>query len=183
MRGTFPAKLGDSGLEKSPESISNLLLHPRTNAISPLQNSEVPFHVIRYPPTVTCHVMKLAWNGTEPPSVSHSVFLQRPILSSGRVCHTCAAFSNLGGNLARKTGQIIRRGSSTWLVRIYVGRYPEPRKRIYIGQSIQAGSRVAEAQLRRLFRARSVRRCGSGEREKNKRTGTVSISRHLSIRI
>ena len=30
--------------------------------------------------------------------------------------------------MARKTGQIIRRGSSTWLVRIYVGRDPETRR-------------------------------------------------------
>ena len=30
--------------------------------------------------------------------------------------------------MARKTGQIIRRGSSTWLVRIYVGRTPETRR-------------------------------------------------------
>ena len=31
--------------------------------------------------------------------------------------------------MVRKIGQIIRRGSSTWLVRIYVGRDPETRRR------------------------------------------------------
>ena len=37
----------------------------------------------------------------------------KPALSSGRVCHISAAFIVLGGILGRKTGQIIRRGSST----------------------------------------------------------------------
>ena len=36
--------------------------------------------------------------------------------------------------MARKTGQIIRRGSNTWLVRIYVSRDPETRRRKYIGK-------------------------------------------------
>jgi hypothetical protein len=31
--------------------------------------------------------------------------------------------------MARKTGQIIRRGAQMWMVRIYVGRDPETRKR------------------------------------------------------
>jgi hypothetical protein len=38
--------------------------------------------------------------------------------------------------MVRKIGQIIRRGSSTWLVRIYVGRDPETRRRKYIGKFI-----------------------------------------------
>jgi hypothetical protein len=41
--------------------------------------------------------------------------------------------------MARKTGQIIRRGPNTWLVRIYVGRDSETRRRIYIGKTIQGG--------------------------------------------
>jgi hypothetical protein len=41
--------------------------------------------------------------------------------------------------MARKTGQIIRRGPTTWLVRIYVGRDSETRRRIYLGKSIQGG--------------------------------------------
>jgi hypothetical protein len=41
--------------------------------------------------------------------------------------------------MARKTGQIIRRGPSAWLVRIYAGRDPETRKRKYIGKSIHGG--------------------------------------------
>ena len=41
--------------------------------------------------------------------------------------------------MARKTGQIIRRRPSEWLVRISVGRDPETRKRNYIGKSVQGG--------------------------------------------
>lgn len=52
--------------------------------------------------------------------------------------------------MARKTGQIIRRGSSTWLVRIYVGRDPETRRRKYIGKFIHGGLRSAQAHLRPL---------------------------------
>lgn len=46
--------------------------------------------------------------------------------------------------MARKIGQIIRRGSSTWLARIYVGRNPETRKRRYIGKFIHGGLRSAQ---------------------------------------
>ena len=37
--------------------------------------------------------------------------------------------------MIRKIGQIIRRGPSTWLVRIYVGRDPEMLRRKYIGSA------------------------------------------------
>lgn len=35
--------------------------------------------------------------------------------------------------MARKTGQIVRRGTSAWLVRIYVGCDPKTRRRRYVG--------------------------------------------------
>ena len=50
-----------------------------------------------------------------------------------------------------KVGQIIRRGSSTWLVRIYVGRDPETRRRKYVGKFIYGGLRSAQAQLNRML--------------------------------
>jgi hypothetical protein len=81
-----------------------------------------------------------------------------PVLSSGNVCHTCAAFSVLGGIMARKTGQIIRRGSRTWLVRIYVGRTPETRRRRYIGKFIHGGLRSAQAHLNRMLAERDLGR-------------------------
>ena len=60
--------------------------------------------------------------------------------------------------MARKTGQIIRRGSSTWLVRIYVGRDPETRRRKYIGKSIHGGLRSAQAHLNRMLAERDLGR-------------------------
>lgn len=43
--------------------------------------------------------------------------------------------------MARKTSQIIRRGPQMWMVRIYLGRDPETRKRKYVGESIHGGLR------------------------------------------
>ena len=60
--------------------------------------------------------------------------------------------------MARKTGQIIRRGSSTWLVRIYVGRDPDTRKRVYIAKSIHGGLRDAQAHLNRMLAERDLGR-------------------------
>ena len=60
--------------------------------------------------------------------------------------------------MARKTGQIIRRGSSVWLVRIYVGRDPDTRKRTYIAKSIHGGLRDAQAHLNRMLAERDLGR-------------------------
>ena len=58
--------------------------------------------------------------------------------------------------MARKTGQIIRRGASTWLVRIYVGRDPETRRRRYVGKLIHGGLRSAQAHLNRMLAERDL---------------------------
>jgi hypothetical protein len=60
--------------------------------------------------------------------------------------------------MARKTGQIIRRGPQMRMVRIYVGRDPETRKRRYIGKSIHGGLRAAQAHLNRMFAERDLGR-------------------------
>lgn len=60
--------------------------------------------------------------------------------------------------MVRKIGQIIRRGSSTWLVRIYVGRDPETRRRRYIGKFIHGGLRSAQAHLNRMLAERDLGR-------------------------
>jgi integrase len=60
--------------------------------------------------------------------------------------------------MVRKVGQIIRRGSSTWLVRIYVGRDPETRRRKYVGKFIHGGLRSAQAQLNRMLAERDLGR-------------------------
>jgi hypothetical protein len=60
--------------------------------------------------------------------------------------------------MAHKTGQIIRRGPQVWMVRIYVGRDPETRKRTYIGKSILGGLRVAQAHLNHMLAERDLGR-------------------------
>jgi hypothetical protein len=49
--------------------------------------------------------------------------------------------------MARKTGQIIGRTPRTWVVRVYVGRDAETRKRKYLNKTIHGGLRVARAGL------------------------------------
>ena len=39
--------------------------------------------------------------------------------------------------MARKKGQIIRRGTNTWLVRVYLGRDPQSGTRKYHNQTVQ----------------------------------------------
>jgi integrase len=60
--------------------------------------------------------------------------------------------------MIRKIGQIIRRGSSTWLVRIYVGRDPESGRRMYRGKFIHGGLRSAQVHLNRMLAERDLGR-------------------------
>jgi hypothetical protein len=59
--------------------------------------------------------------------------------------------------MARKVGQIIRRGTRTWLVRVYSGRDFETKKRKYLNQTIHGGLRNAQAHLNKMLRERD---CG-----------------------
>src|SRR5580704_13490921 len=56
--------------------------------------------------------------------------------------------------MARKVGQIVRRGSSTWLVRVYCGRDVETKKRQYLNQTIHGGLRGAHAHLNKMLSER-----------------------------
>jgi len=60
--------------------------------------------------------------------------------------------------MVRKMGQIIRRGPKTWLVRIYVGRDRETRRRKYVGKFIHGGPRSAQAHLNRMLSERDLGR-------------------------
>jgi len=60
--------------------------------------------------------------------------------------------------MARKTGQIVRRVPTTWLVRIYVGRDSETRRRRYVGKFIHGGLRSAQAHLDRMLAERNLGR-------------------------
>jgi hypothetical protein len=53
--------------------------------------------------------------------------------------------------MARKVGQIVRRGSSTWLVRVYTGRDSETKRRTYLNQTIHGGLRDAQAPLNKML--------------------------------
>jgi hypothetical protein len=53
--------------------------------------------------------------------------------------------------MARKVGQIVRRGASTWLVRLYNGRDPETKKRKYLNQTVYGGLRDAPAHLNKML--------------------------------
>ena len=53
--------------------------------------------------------------------------------------------------MARKVGQIVRRGARTWLVRVYNGRDPETTKRKYLNQTVYDGLRDAQAHLNKML--------------------------------
>lgn len=60
--------------------------------------------------------------------------------------------------MVRKIGQIIRRGSSTWLLCIYVGPNPATRKCRYVGKLIHGGLRLAQAHLNGMLAERDLGR-------------------------
>lgn len=53
--------------------------------------------------------------------------------------------------MARKVGQIIRRGARAWLVRVYNGRDSETKKRKYLNQTVYCGLRDAQAHLNKML--------------------------------
>jgi hypothetical protein len=77
--------------------------------------------------------------------------------------------------MARKTGQIIRRGAATWLVRIYVGRDQETGKRGYIGKAIHGGLRAAQAHLNKMLAERDL-----GRNIRSSRQTLWAVSRSLA---
>ncbi len=95
-----------------------------------------------------------------PPSVSP--FLIHPVATDPnqwpRVPRVSRFFRLRKPLAPRKTGQISRRGSSAWLVRVYVGRDPETRKRKYIGKFIHDGLHDAQARLNRMLAERDLGR-------------------------
>jgi hypothetical protein len=62
--------------------------------------------------------------------------------------------------MSRKVGQIIARDERRWLVRVYLGRDREMRKRTYHHRTIYGSLRYAQAYLtKRLHETRPVARC------------------------
>jgi len=60
--------------------------------------------------------------------------------------------------MSRKVGQIIARGERRWLVRVYLGRDRETRKRIYHNRTIYGSLRHAQAYLTRRLHERDLSR-------------------------
>jgi hypothetical protein len=60
--------------------------------------------------------------------------------------------------LARKTGQIVRRGPRRWLVRIFLGRDRETRRRLYLSRTVHGPVRQAQTYLNKVLRERDLGR-------------------------
>jgi integrase len=67
--------------------------------------------------------------------------------------------------MARKVGQIVRRGTRTWLVRVYNGRDPETAKRKYLNQTIHGGLRDAQVHLNKMLSERDRGRNLDGSKQ------------------
>ena len=61
-------------------------------------------------------------------------------------------------SMARKVGQIIARGDRRWLIRVYLGRDHETKKRKYHNRTIHGPMREAQAYLTRKLRERDLGR-------------------------
>jgi integrase len=60
--------------------------------------------------------------------------------------------------LARKTGQIVGRGRQRWLVRIFLGRDRETRRRCYLSRTVHGPVRQAQTYLNKVLRERDLGR-------------------------
>lgn len=60
--------------------------------------------------------------------------------------------------MARKAGQLISRGTRTWLVRIPLGRDPESGTRKYHNMTVHGGLRKAQSYLNRKLQERDIGR-------------------------
>jgi len=60
--------------------------------------------------------------------------------------------------LARKTGQIVGRGPRRWLVRVFLGRDRESRRRRYLSRTVHGPVRQAQSYLDKVLRDRDLGR-------------------------
>jgi integrase len=63
-----------------------------------------------------------------------------------------------GISLARKTGQIVGRGRHRWLVRVFLGRDRETRRRRYLSRTVHGPVRQAQTYLNKVLRERDLGR-------------------------
>jgi hypothetical protein len=74
------------------------------------------------------------------------------------VCDLCARFRAGGVFIARKAGQLISRGSRTWIIRISLGRDPETGTRKYHNKTIRGSFREAQTYLSGKLQEREIGR-------------------------
>jgi hypothetical protein len=60
--------------------------------------------------------------------------------------------------LVRKTGQIVGRGRRRWLVRVFLGRDHETRRRRYLSRTVHGPVRQAQSYLNKVLRERDLGR-------------------------
>jgi hypothetical protein len=73
--------------------------------------------------------------------------------------------------MSRKTGQIIARGDSRWLVRVYLGRDRETGKRAYNNRTIYGSLRHAQA-----YDVRNSLRCRDYNRDASQRMHRAQVA-------
>ena len=66
--------------------------------------------------------------------------------------------------MARKVGQIVARGDRRWLIRVYLGRDHETKKRNYHNRTVRGSIREAQAYLTKKLRERDLGRDLEGEK-------------------
>ena len=74
------------------------------------------------------------------------------------MCQWCARFFWREFRLARKTGQIVGRGRSRWLVRVFLGHDRETPKRRYHSRIVRGPVRHAQHYLNKVLRERDLGR-------------------------
>ena len=73
--------------------------------------------------------------------------------------------------MARKVGQIIRRGPCTWLVRVFNGRISETKKRRYLNQTVHGRLRDAQLHLTKML--------GERDRGRNLDSSKQTLNQYL----
>jgi integrase len=74
------------------------------------------------------------------------------------VCQRCARLFSGGKSLARTLGQIVSRGRHRWLVRVFLGRDHQTRKRRYHNRTIHGPARRAQEYLTKMLHERDLGR-------------------------
>jgi integrase len=77
------------------------------------------------------------------------------VIRQPAVCRRCA---NFGGDISRRLGQIVRRGRQRWLIRVFLGRDRETRRRRYHNRTVHGSARRAQETLTQMLRERDLGR-------------------------